>query len=181
MHIKAVLPVLSRIVKVNNLPDYLAVLCGKILQQEMGIIELVDQVRHLNVHSGIAKSDFTSLILDYLEFSLEDDNLSEDEKGEILFLKRLFGIRAEDFYAYQQRRMEEMIDKRLDNIYDDDNVDLKEEILKDDLQEVLGLSYDEMNEHAKRWAKNSILKGGKLENLDVLFTHDEYRKILQQR
>lgn len=135
----------------------------------------------MNIHAGVAKSDFIKLILDYFEIALADNILTEDEKSEIRFLKRLFRIRPEEFKKYQSLRVEYLINTRLDRIYDDNVVNFHERILKDDLQEIVGLSYDEMNNYVKGWARKSILKGANVENLDVLFTHEECEEILSKR
>lgn len=181
MQLKALLPGLHEVIERYTLPDYLLSLCRKVLDEQSSLSEVMNDIRNLNVHESVAKSDFVSLALNYFEIALEDDNLSEAEKSEIQILKRVFRIKSEDFVRYQPLRVEHIINKNLDKIYEDDSVNFYESVFKDDLQEILGMSYDDMNDYVKRWARISILKGGKVENLDVLFTHEEYTSLMSEK
>lgn len=181
MEIKALVPILSKLIVSDRLPGYLESICRKIVREQTTLASVLEDLRSLDIHENVAKSDFTGLILDYLEAAMDDGVLTEEEKSEILFLNRLFRIRSEEFRKYHRDRVEDLVDSCLDMIYEDDDVSFQESVLKDDLQEILGFSYDEMNDHVKRWARNSILKGANIENLDVLFTHQEYQQILAAR
>lgn len=70
-----------------------------------------------------------------------------------------------------------VIGYQLSKIYADNFVTPEEALLKIDMQELFDLSFDQMNEYAKKEAIASIQQGADTENLDVFFTCNEYFKL----
>ncbi|MBE6312799.1 MAG: hypothetical protein E7076_06570 [Bacteroidales bacterium] len=115
------------------------------------------------------KSPMIIVILDYAELCLDDDILTELEMKCILWLKAFCGIEDGDFYKCgEQRRVKEILKKQLKKMYQDDVIDKKEALMKVDLQELFGLSYDEFLDIVNEIAKESLNRGAKIENLDTV-------------
>lgn len=103
--------------------------------------------------------------------------INEEEKSNIIFLKRLFQIRAGDFYLHHKLEVEQVIADQFLKMYQDNLVSNDEALLKVHLQEIFDLSFDQMNEYSKNESITSMKQGVDVKDLDVFFSNEEYSKL----
>ena len=159
------------------LPEYLRKICTGVVDHSINRYNIDKTLKEYEIHHSIAKVDFLNIIFEYIQIALEDGVLTTTEKENIHFLKLLFHIQPGDFYLHNQLQMEGAIQFQLTKIYLDDFVNEAEALLKVDLQEIFDLSFDQMNEYAKKAAIGSIQKGFDPKQLDVFMTQKEYFKL----
>ena len=171
---------ISALDKINTeliLPEYLQEICIAITKGSI-TREKVDKIlADHSVNHSVAKVSFLHLIFAYIGISLADDILTDYEKEDIKFLKKLFQIQRGDFYLHNKPDVEKTISLQLSKIYQDNLITKKEAKLKVDIQEIFDLSFDQMNDYSKIEAAVSIRKGIDVKDLDVFFTYDEYFKL----
>lgn len=160
-----------------NLPEYLKIISTAIIDGTATPFLVHNILSKYNIHQSIANIDFINIILQFIKFSLNDNVLTDEEKKDIIYLKRLFRIHPGDFFTHSKLTIENIIRFQLKRIYDDHQVTIDEAVLKNDLQEIFDLSFDQMNEYAKIDAAVSIKNGAEPKNLDVFFTYNEYFKL----
>lgn len=90
--------------------------------------------------------DFLDLILQYIEFVLEDDLIEETEYYNVTQLKHLFQIKVGDFYTQRHSAVQAILKKQLLKIYEDQQLDRSEIIHQFQLQGLFDLSYDQFSE-----------------------------------
>lgn len=160
-----------------ELPEYLKIICSSLVLGRPDTHTIKETLNAYNINHSIAKVDFLHLIFEYIKFSLEDNSLTEEEREPLIYLKRLFQIQPGDFYNHSKWELEKLITSQLSKIYADNFVTPEEALLKINIQELFDLSFDQMNEYAKKQAIISIQKGTDPTDLDVFFTNDEYFKL----
>ena len=122
------------------------------------------------------KENSISLIIHYIYNALNDNKLTQAEKGNIRFLKMALEVLEGDFGKNKKVKTEvaNIIKTQLRLIYiDDDKIDKEEALHKVDLQEIFGLSYDEFSVFDKFEAQLAIQRGARLENLDTVVHYSD--------
>jgi len=122
------------------------------------------------------KENSISLIIHYIYNALNDNKLTQAEKGNIRFLKMALEVLEGDFGKNKKVKTEvaNIIKTQLRLIYiDDDEIDKEEALHKVDLQEIFGLSYDEFSVFDKFEAQLAIQRGARLENLDTVVHYSD--------
>lgn len=161
-----------------ELPKYLNAIC---LNLSIGLQTDIKTVNNIldeySVNYSVAKVEFLHLIFEFIRLALEDNVLTNDEKFEIIYLKKVFKIQPGDFYIHNRLELGNVITYQLSKIYKDNFVTPEEALLKVDIQELFDLTYDQMNEYSKKEAIVSIQQGADVKDLDVFFTHTEYFKL----
>ena len=123
--------------------------------------------------------NFLSIIITYIEISLIDNAISQDEYNNIKFLKLLFSINEGDFLKYKSisEKVALIIKQQMSLIYEDDNkIDFEESIHKVKLQEIFGLGYDDFLLLSKDAVLKAIQRGGKLSELDTFINKESDSK-----
>ncbi|MBL4577671.1 MAG: HNH endonuclease [Flavobacteriales bacterium] len=123
------------------------------------------------------KEELLGLIIRYINITLSDNHLTNHEKGNIEFLKVLFGVKEGDFYdrfdsIYDE--MGEVLHVQLSKIYqDDDMIDDDEALFKVELQALFDLGYDQFLEFANMEDQQALDRGAKLIDLDTVYPAPE--------
>jgi hypothetical protein len=159
------------------LPGYLRSICDLLATQKITREKVKEILLKDNINPSIAKVDFLHLIFAYIKIALDDQIITDNEIQEIKFLKNLFNIQRGDFLYHNKSDVELLIQNQLEKIYEDGYVSDKESSLKNAIQEIFDLSYDEMNNYSKIKAAVSLRNGADVKNLDVFFTYEEYFKL----
>jgi predicted restriction endonuclease len=95
------------------------------------------------------KEDFLDVLLHYVRECLADHRLSLDEISAIRTLRRLFRIEEEDLYQDRKDRLRLLLTLEMEWLLKDLRIDPEEALYKAQLQEALGLSYDQFLELTK--------------------------------
>ena len=110
------------------------------------------------------------VIIGYAETALDDNILTEEEMNELRMLKRYLGIGDNDFLTYgREEAIKHILMRQLELIVADKKVDGKEALMKTDLQELFGLSYDQFQVYEQEIVEDAIKKGANIEDLDVFY------------
>lgn len=122
------------------------------------------------------KEKLMDLLILYINFSLNDHMLSDNEKRNINLMKRLFKIQEGEFYRLRYSEIREILYKQLERIYrDDDRIDMDESLHKVDLQDIFDLSYDQMLEFKEREIRLAMERGAELGDLDTVRYPDKIK------
>jgi len=90
------------------------------------------------------KAKTLDVLLDYADIILEDNSLTQEELRNLKMLKLFFRIEEGDFQKNNKfSRVEAIIVRQLEKLYDDNRLEYQEELHQSDLQSVFGLGYDE--------------------------------------
>lgn len=90
------------------------------------------------------KQGALDVVLDYIEYCLEDNAISEEEFRNVRLLKAFFGIREGDFIDKNLNlRMEGILSRQIAYIMEDGVIDYSEILHLENLQGLFGLSYNQ--------------------------------------
>lgn len=115
------------------------------------------------------KEELLDLLLVYINLILNDNLISEREAGNVRILKRVFKIKEGDFYHLRYYEVEDILSRQFERIYSDNKIDRAEAILKVELQELFGLSYDQFLELVDQEVEAALQRGANLSDLDTVF------------
>lgn len=92
------------------------------------------------------KEDFLDVLLHYVRECLADHRLSLEEISAVRTLRRLFRIEEEDLYRDRRDRLRLVLTLEMEWLLKDLRIDPEEALHKAQVQEALGLSYDQFLE-----------------------------------
>ena len=85
-------------------------------------------------------------------------------------LKLFLKIKEGDFYSYgKEYVVKKILTQQLQKMYEDGYIDSKQALMKVDLQNLFGLSYDQFLTIVNEVAKESIEMGANIKDLDTFF------------
>ena len=114
------------------------------------------------------KDKLVDVLFDYINLCLEDDVLTLSEMQDFNVLQRFFRIQEGDFIrCHKEREIKDVLTAQLRKIQSDKVVDKSEALMKNDLQAMFGLSYDQFLEIENEVSKESIKGGANPLNLDT--------------
>lgn len=160
-----------------DIPENMKSILSFIIEKVPGRKDLERMLEEKGLNFSVAKVHFLHFVLEYIKFTLKDDLISEEEKSNIMHLKRLFQIRPGDFYLHHNLEVEQVITDQFLKMYKDNLVTNDEALLKVHLQEIFDLSFDQMNEYSKNESITSMKQGVDVKDLDVFFSYEEYSKL----
>lgn len=132
-------------------------------------VETIDSLlKKHNIHKvEDIKIESIELLLDYANFILRDNVISEDEFVDFEILKKIFKIKEGDFLTLRKNEVNEILQKEFIRIYSDDYVDEREHLLNLNLQFLFDLSYDEFESFKKDEVIFSLMNGANPKDLDI--------------
>ena len=114
------------------------------------------------------KDQLVNVMFDYIDLCLEDDVLTQSEMLDFQNLQRFFKIQEGDFIrCHKEREIKQVLMEQLRKIQSDKVVDKAEALMKNDLQAMFGLSYDQFLAIENEVSKESIKNGANLSDLDT--------------
>lgn len=154
-----------------NSGEYSPRLCGAlnlIVEDKMNSIEFDKYLAQQYISVRDIKIETLKVIIDYANICLEDDLLAEQELLNIRMLKYFLKIKEGDFIKYGKKQdVREVLLYQLRKMYNDDIIDKDEALMKNDLQSLFDLSYDQFLEIVNEVAQESIERGAEMGNLDT--------------
>jgi hypothetical protein len=140
-----------------------------IIEDKMNSIELKRYLSEQGTDSSFLKEEALDVVIDYANICLEDNALSEEEMEQIGLLKLFFRIKEGDFYKFgKEKEVKHVLSVQLRKMYNDDYINKDEALMKNDLQTLFGLGYDEFLEIVNVVAEDSLQRGGNLKDLDTI-------------
>lgn len=154
---------------IKNYPNKIQVILQLVIDNKMRMTELESELTKINVKRITdLKEQLIGVLLDYANLCLEDSILTKNEMQDFRTLRRFFKIQDGDFYkCHKQREVKEILTIQLKRIQSDKVVDQSEALMKNDLQEIFGLTYDEFLEIENEVTNETIKNGGNLLDLDT--------------
>ena len=140
-----------------------------IIEDKMSSIELNRYLSEQGTDSNRLKEEALDVVIDYANICLEDNALSEKEMERIGLLKLFFRIKEGDFYKFgKEKEVKQVLSIQLRKMYSDNYINKDEALMKNDLQSLFGLSYDDFLKIVNDIAEESLQRGGKLKDLDTV-------------
>lgn len=140
-----------------------------IIEDKMNSIELNKYLSEQGTDFNRLKEEALNVVIDYANICLEDNALSEKEMEQIGLLKLFFRIKEGDFYKFgKEKEVKQVLSIQLRKMYNDDFINKDEALMKNDLQSLFGLSYDEFLIIVNAIAEESLQRGGNLKDLDTI-------------
>ena len=114
------------------------------------------------------------VIVDYVELALEDNILSQEEMHTLRMMKLYFRVKEGDFLKqHKETQIEQIICRQLEFIYQDNQVNTQESLMKVDLQELFGLSYDQFLKFERKALEQALCNGA-----DIVEKKQHIRRLL---
>lgn len=133
----------------------------------------VDLKKLINEHATSAEKlrcEAVDVIVDYVELILEDNILSPDEMHTLRLMKLYFRVQEGDFLKqHKEDQIEHILCRQLELIYQDKQVDSNESVMKVDLQELFGLSYDQFLKFEHKAVEQALKNGADIKDLDTFY------------
>ena len=130
---------------------------------------MLDRILHENNFSNVEKikGEILDLILCYIHVILDDNFITSKEADNVKYLKLMFKIHEGDFYNIKYSEIEDILDRQLESMYQDNNINNEEALQKVELQELFNLSYDQFLELSAKAVKAAIDRGADPLDLDT--------------
>ncbi len=110
------------------------------------------------------------VIVDYIELILEDNILSTEEMKTLRLMKLYFRVQEGDFLKqHKEEQIEHVLYRQLELIYQDNHVDRRESLMKVELQELFGLSYDQFLKFEQKAVEDALKNGADIKDLDTFY------------
>ena len=114
------------------------------------------------------KDQLVNVMFDYIDECLEDDVLTQSEMQDFRVMQSFFRIQEGDFIrCHKEREIKKVLTEQLCKIQSDKVVDKTEALMKNDLQAMFGLSYDQFLAIENEVSKESIKDGANPLDLDT--------------
>lgn len=138
-------------IKDNNDAEYLNEIIILIQNNEL-YRSKIDEIllKYEIVNHQKVQEDFLDLILNYIEFVLEDDLIEETESYNVTQLKRLFQIKIGDFYDKRYFAIQAILKKQCAKSLADQQNNRASVIQQFQLQGLFDLSYDQFTEFIEK-------------------------------
>lgn len=153
----------------NGYPEKINKILQLVVDDKLRLPDLEAVLTEINV-SRITdlKDRLICVLLDYANFCLEDDVLTQAEMRDFTTLRRFFRIQEGDFYkCHKEREIKQILTLQLEKMQADKTIDANEALMKNDLQEMFGLSYDQFLEIENIVTKKSLKNGANISDLDT--------------
>ncbi len=153
----------------NDYPEKIRKILQLIIDDKLRLPDLEAVLSEINV-SRITdlKDRLICILLDYANFCLEDDILTQAEMHDFTTLRRFFRIDEGDFYkCHKEQEVRNILMLQLEKMQSDHTIDSNEALMKNDLQQMFGLSYDQFLEIENIVTKKSLKNGANISDLDT--------------
>lgn len=131
---------------------------------------LREQIEKYGATAEDLRLEAVDVIIDYVELILEDNVLSAEEMRTLRMMKLFFRIKEGDFLQqHKEKQIEHILYRQLELIYLDKRVDRQESMMKVELQELFGLSYDQFLLLEQEAAETALKNGADIKDLDTFY------------
>ena len=165
---------------IEKYSDYIKEICTNIRDKSLNKENLESILKKYNKNLENIKEEILDMLLDYINFILKDNFITEKEAGNFNLLKRFFKIKEGDFYNYRYQQVKNILNKQFQIIYSDNRINSEEALLKVGLQELFGLSYDQFLEIANEEVKAALERGANLNELDTVLMKKKKPNVYKQ-
>ena len=133
-------------------------------------VALKEKIEEYNTTADNLRWEAVDVIVDYVKFILEDNILSSEEMHTLRMMKLYFHVQEGDFLKqHKDEQIEHILCRQLELIYQDKQVDRRESMMKVELQELFGLSYDQFLSFEHRAVEQALKNGADINDLDTFY------------
>jgi hypothetical protein len=127
-------------------------------------------IKEHNTNTDSLRWEALDVIIDFIELILEDNTLSKEEMNTLRIMKMYFRVQENDFLKqHKENQIEHILRRQLELIYQDKQVDSHESLMKVELQELFGLSYDQFLFFERKAVEQALKNGAKINDLDTFY------------
>ena len=131
---------------------------------------LKEIIKEFGTTADSLRWEAVDVIMDYVGIILEDNVLAPEEMRTLRMMKLYFRVQEGDFLKqHKEEQIEHILCRQLELIYKDKKVDRRESLMKVDLQELFGLSYDQFLSFEKKSVKQALDNGADISDLDTFY------------
>ncbi|UVD79121.1 hypothetical protein NWE55_13465 [Myroides albus] len=138
-----------------------------LISKDTSIAKLKTYLFENNIIIEQIKQEALDFLVLYAYYTLKDDCITEAELNDFIALKRILSIKENDFIAYKEFQVKEILKQQFLRMYSDKFIDSNEAITQVNLQIMFGLSYDEFEELKQDEVINALLQGANPKDLDI--------------
>lgn len=133
-------------------------------------IILKEKIKEAGSSADELRWEGVDVIIDYVNLILEDNILSSEEMDTLRMLKLYLHVQEGDFLKqHKEGVIEQTLCRQLELIYQDKLVDQRESLMKVDLQELFGLSYDQFLMFERKAVEDAMMNGADIKDLDTFY------------
>lgn len=133
-------------------------------------ILLKQKINENGITQDTLRWEAVDVIIDYVELILEDNILSSEEMQILRMMKLYFRVKEGDFLKqHKDEIIEHILTRQLELIYRDKCVDIYESLMKVELQELFGLSYDQFLQFEQMAVEEALNNGADIGDLDTFY------------
>lgn len=160
--------IIAKMIESGNYSPRINGILNLVVEGKMNSIELNNYLTQQCISINDIKLESLQVILDYANKCLEDDLLTEQEMYGIQMLKLFLRVKEGDFLKYgKEQDVKEILTWQLRKMYNDDKIDNQEALMKNDLQSLFDLGYDQFLSIVNEVAQESLNRGANIKDLDT--------------
>lgn len=136
---------IKHLLESKNYNEKIKPLLRLIVEDKMNSIERDKTLERMGIRRISDIKEYTpDVVLDYIDYCLEDNAISDEEFRNVKLLKIFLGISEGDFEKNnREKRMADIFSKQIALVYKDKKVDYDEILHMESLQGLFGLSYNQ--------------------------------------
>lgn len=160
--------IIAKMIESGNYSPRINGILNLVVEGKMNSIELNNYLTQQCISINDIKLESLQVILDYANMCLEDNLLTEQEMYGIQMLKLFLRVKEGDFLKYgKEQDVKEILTWQLRKMYNDDKIDNQEALMKNDLQSLFDLGYDQFLSIVNEVAQESLNRGANIKDLDT--------------
>lgn len=137
---------------------------------DTSLLLLKEILKEYHITADNLRWEAVDVIIDYVELILDDNTISSEEMNTLRMMKMFFHVQEGDFLKqHKEKQIEHILCRQLCLIYQDNKVDKDESLMKVDLQELFGLSYDQFLKFERKAIEQALKNGADIKNLDTFY------------
>lgn len=113
------------------------------------------------------KNELLDLVILYLKIVVNDKDITDKERLNVLTLKRFFKIKEGDFYSYKYDQIKEFLNDQFSILFLDNKISYKESIYSAELQGLFDLGRDQIEEFKEEFIRKAVEEGADITDLDT--------------
>lgn len=114
------------------------------------------------------KEELLDLLLIYINLTLNDHIIAENERRNFELLKIYFKIKEGDFYKLRYEDLQAIVTRQFDRLLSDNKIDIAEALHIGCLQEVFDLSFDQIDKFKEYYVRRALESGADIADLDTV-------------
>lgn len=136
---------IAHLLQTHSYNEKVVKILSLIVEDKMNSLARDEKLAEMGIRRISDIKEYTpDIVLDYIDYCLEDNAISDDEFRNAKLLKIFLGISEGDFVKnHREKRMKEIISKQISLVFADNKVDYEEILHMESIQGLFDLSYNQ--------------------------------------